>query len=201
MISAIILAGGESKRFGSLKQIYKFKNKTFIDHILENLIDLPLISEIVIGLGYDMERVMNNIKTHSEKIKIAMNYNYKDGQISTLKECLKVCSHFNKGFLVTLVDHPFISKNTYFYLINEFINYGFQKIIIPVYENKKGHPVIFPCYLKKELMNCPLEEGARFVIKNYESEVRLINTLDKFILADIDKIEDFEKSFYEWRLS
>jgi len=199
MLSAIILAAGESKRFGSLKQIFKFENKTFLEKILENLLETPFIFEIIVALGFEFQKIIENTKVNSEKIKFIVNYNYQDGQISTLKEALKNCSDFSNGYLVTLVDHPFIKKETYRYLIEEFIEYNFQKIIIPIYEGRRGHPVIFPKLLKNELLNAPLNEGARYVIKKFENIVKLVKTLDKFILADIDRIEDLEKIIYNWR--
>ncbi len=199
MITGIILAGGESKRFGSLKQIYKIEGKSFLEIILTNLDSISLISEIIIGLGYEHQTILESINIESPKLKIAINPDYTRGQLSTLQECIKIASPYAKGYLVTLVDHPFVRKQTYFRIINEFINYGMRDIIIPTYNNRRGHPVIFPASLKDEILNAPLDIGARYVIKKFDSLVRLINMIDEFILADIDRIDDLEKIFFKAR--
>lgn len=199
MISGIILAGGESKRFGSLKQLYRIDDKSFLEMILTNLDSISLISEIIIGLGYKYKSILETINIKSPKLKIAINPDYTRGQLSTLQECIKITSPYARGYMVTLVDHPFVRKQTYSKIINEFINYGMRDIIIPVYNNRRGHPVIFPASLKDEILNAPLDIGARYVIKKFDSIVRLINMIDEFILADIDRIDDLEKIFFKAR--
>ncbi len=190
MISGIILAAGESSRFGSLKQLYKLDGKSFLNRIIDNLQATFNVTEIIVGLGYKYESIIKHIDT--DKVKVVINSNYQRGQLSTFQECIKKVSTSSRGYLMTLVDHPFIKIETYNMLIGAFLKNNFENIVIPTYKGRKGHPVIFPAVFKKDIMDAPLNEGARYVTnKNIES-VQLVETDDEFVLADIDNEEDLK---------
>ena len=44
-------------------------------------------------------------------------------------------------------------------------------MVLPVFEGRRGHPVIFSAALYEELMKAPLELGARSVVWAHEEEV------------------------------
>jgi molybdenum cofactor cytidylyltransferase len=52
MISAIVLAAGESKRMGRSKQMLAWQGKTLLRHVLENLIS-STADEIILVLGHE----------------------------------------------------------------------------------------------------------------------------------------------------
>ena len=68
MISAILLAAGQSKRMkGSNKLLFKYKNKTLINYILKSLVKSK-VNKIIVVLGYEGKKVkIATIK--SKKIK------------------------------------------------------------------------------------------------------------------------------------
>ncbi|MBN1898666.1 MAG: nucleotidyltransferase family protein [Spirochaetes bacterium] len=191
MLSAIILAAGESRRFGDIKPLHKIKGKSFVEIILDVLEELDAVSEIMLGLGYNHKVIARSLGAGYSKMKIVINPDPARGQLSTLQECLKYCSSC-KGFLVSLVDHPFVRKGTYIKMIDQFIRSGSKNIIIPVCKKKKGHPVIFPEDLKDALLRAPLDQGARWVVQQFTSRVEYVNVRDRFILADIDRKQDLE---------
>ena len=63
-VTLLILAGGNSKRFGSDKSNFKFKNKTFIETILEKTQNI--FAEILISC--------NKSQSHLCKHKIKLSY-------------------------------------------------------------------------------------------------------------------------------
>ncbi|MBU1077693.1 MAG: nucleotidyltransferase family protein [Spirochaetes bacterium] len=188
MISFIILAAGESSRFGELKQLHKIRGRSFLELILTNLSELQVKKEIIVGVGYEKKKIFTELKKSRLSVKIAVNENYKNGQLSTFKECLKISDAESEGYMMVLSDHPLIKYSTYEQLINTF-NDNKEKIIIPEYKKRKGHPIIFPKELKSNLLDAPLDQGARTVIKENPGKVQLVPVDDPFIHADIDDKE------------
>ncbi len=51
-----------------------------------------------------------------------------------------------------------------------------KSIVLPVYEGKRGHPVIFSSALYEELKNAALEMGARSVVWAHSGDVQIVQT-------------------------
>ena len=76
MISAILLAAGQSKRILKENKLVKiYKGKPLINHILESLIKSK-IQKIIIVLGYEGNKVKKTT-LKSKKIIFVVNKNYK----------------------------------------------------------------------------------------------------------------------------
>ena len=105
MISAILLAAGESKRLKSENKLIKnFKKKPLINHILSSLLKSK-VDKIIIVLGFEAQKVRKKL-LKNKKIKIIINKKYKKGISSSIKIGLKHLLKNNKGF----IDNS--SKNT-----------------------------------------------------------------------------------------
>ncbi len=71
--SAIILAGGESKRMGQKKSTLLLQGKTFIEIIIDKLIDIGISEILISGYEYDLEKytdtgcVLKTVKDIYEK--------------------------------------------------------------------------------------------------------------------------------------
>ena len=110
MISAIVLAAGQSIRMGDdNKLVKKYKNRYLINHILNTLIKSK-IEKIIVVLGFEKSRV-RKIIIKNKKINFVFNKNYKSGMASSIKAGLKKISKKNIGFLIVQADMPLISKN------------------------------------------------------------------------------------------
>ena len=84
MISAILLAAGQSKRLaGENKLIKYFKNKPLINHSIDALIKSK-VNKIIIVLGYQSNQVKKLIKKN-KKISFVINKNYKKGMSTSIK--------------------------------------------------------------------------------------------------------------------
>ena len=88
MITAILLAAGESKRIpNENKLLKKFRGKPLINHILKPLIKSK-VNKIIIVLGYEHIKIKKLI-LQSKKITLIINKNYKNGISSSIKLGLK----------------------------------------------------------------------------------------------------------------
>lgn len=188
-ITAIILAGGKSHRMGTPKPLLKLKNKTFLDLIREKITKAG-IKNIYLVLGADAEYLKNNLNT--ENLNIIINKSWQNGQLSSLKAAIKRVKKETDGIIMFLIDHPSVKVSTIKKLLEAFRE-GSADIIVPEYEGYGGHPVIFSRNVFIALLQAPLNEGARAVVRNTKYITKRIRVNDRHIRQDIDTPEDFKK--------
>ena len=112
MISAILLAAGQSKRMqGENKLLKKYKNRPLINHILKSLIKSK-VNKIIIVLGYENKKI-KKIALKSKKITFVVNSQYLKGISTSIKCGLKKISNKNIGFLIVHADMPLVSKTIF----------------------------------------------------------------------------------------
>ena len=84
MISAILLAAGQSKRMeGENKLVKEIQGVPLIKRSVENILSSS-IDELIVVVGYQKEIVEKIIHKH-EKVKFVFNKNYEIGMASSIK--------------------------------------------------------------------------------------------------------------------
>jgi molybdenum cofactor cytidylyltransferase len=167
----------------------------FLEKILINAGNLtPAPSELIVILGFHKDKIEKEIDLSNYKLVI--NPDPGRGMLSSIIEGLshirdslsKDSSYKIDGILLSLVDHPMVKFETYQKIISEAaINSG--KIIIPICNERKGHPVFFPANIFEDLLNSPVDQGARWAVKKNEKLVKLLPVNDEHIYTDIDTPE------------
>jgi len=196
MLSGILLAAGESKRMGSLKALLPLfskeseKGDTFVSFILKNL--HFICDEVILVLGYQANLIKRKVVSLNLKVKIVVNKEYEKGQLSSLRVGIREVSPDCKGILLALVDHPLVKKETYKLLRDRFFREN-DKIIIPTYKGKNGHPVIFSSLFLPELMKAPLDQGARHVVRGHPEKIIFLPVEDEGIILNINTPEKYNK--------
>ncbi|MFC2061100.1 NTP transferase domain-containing protein [Elusimicrobiota bacterium] len=188
-ITAIILAAGESARMGSPKALLKIEDKNFIDIIREKLMEAG-ISDICLVLGAGAGDVKSNLNTDGLNIKI--NENWEKGQLSSLKTGLKGVSDQANAVMMCLIDHPQVQLETIKKLIVGFMDTK-ADIVIPQYQERGGHPVIYNKTVFKALMEAPLDKGARVIAKDSQYNILKVDVDDPYIRQDIDTPEEYNQ--------
>lgn len=187
MRSSIILAAGESSRMGTPKPLLMCGEGTFLRVICDRLRRAGM-DEVVVVLGAHAAEVRKGIGC--VKGKVVVNRKYTEGQLSSLRCGLRALHPASRGALVTLVDHPLIRESTYAEISRHWEKTP-DKIVLATYRGRGGHPVIFPRVVFGELMNAPLDEGARAVLRRDQQRVVRVELDDPGIVADIDRPEDY----------
>jgi molybdenum cofactor cytidylyltransferase len=90
--------------------------------------------------------------------------------------------------LLCLIDHPLISSVLVQELIEQFYKTK-SPIVLPVYEGRRGHPVIFSASLYDELLSAPLETGARAVVWAHKGEVEEVRTNEEGCVLNLNDPE------------
>ena len=189
MISAIVLAAGQSIRMGDdNKLVKKYKNRYLINHILNTLIKSK-IEKIIVVLGFEKSRV-RKIIIKNKKINFVFNKNYKSGMSSSIKAGLKRISKRSIGFLIVQADMPLISKK----IINSLcyaIENNNKEIVVPIYKRNMGNPIGFKSSMIKILNKTKGDSGAKKMIKRNKKKLSLIKVNSKSIFKDFNTQRDF----------
>ncbi len=188
MISCILLTAGESKRFGSPKALADIQNQKTIQVLQEKLIQ-SLIDEIIIVTGA-FENLINPYVLNHSKVRVVHNKDYKLGQTSSFQTGLNIVDKNSKGIMLLPIDCPFILTTSIDTLICYFRKHV-HDILIPSYQEKKGHPPILNAKLKNEILNLPPNKGLNSLIKLYQTKVLEIN--DPGIIQSFNTKEELEK--------
>ena len=189
MISAILLAAGQSKRMdGDNKLIKKYNKKYLINHILDTLIKSK-VNKIIVVLGFQSSKV-RKIIVKNKKINFVYNKNYKSGMASSIKTGLKRISERRTGFLIVQADMPLISKN----IINSIcyaIKNNKEEIIAPIYKKKMGNPIGFKSSMITILNKTKRDSGAKKMIMRNKKNLGLIKVNSKSIFKNFNTQKDF----------
>lgn len=92
------------------------------------------------------------------------------------------------GIVVALADMPFVQPQTILGVAQELV--AGAGIVVPIYQQQRGHPVGFHQRYLAELEGLQGDEGARSVLQRHGLEVRKLETDDPGIIADIDTVDD-----------
>ena len=184
-LSVVILAAGGSSRFGRLKQLFKFKRKSLLKHIVEKALKLQC-KEILVVHGSKAAQCQREIFS-CDTINI-INERWKTGISSSLILAIDSISVDSQAILILLCDQPLISYFQLKRLVKLWKQYP-KKIIASKYGNTVGVPVILPREYFKEVKKLKGDMGAKKIISDF-SKNRILMRIPEAAF-DIDNKKDF----------
>lgn len=188
MVSAIVLSAGSSNRMGTPKALLNIENKTFLQHIVDTL-QLARVLDVVVVLGSGAEQIQQTLDWFQGKV--VLNEHWEQGQLSSILRGLDEIEQKDlHGVLVCPIDHPLITQALIVDLLQAFWKSN-KKIIIPVYDGQRGHPIIFSSELFDELRNARHEIGARDIVHAHAGDICEVETNEQGIIQNIDTPEDY----------
>jgi len=187
MISSILLAAGQSKRMnGENKLTKKIKGLPLINHSIKNILNSS-IDEIIIVLGHEKE-IIEKFIDKDKKIKLVFNKNFDNGMASSIKVGLDHLSRNTEVFFICLGDMPEVKPNIYNKLVE---NKNNNKIVVPIYNNIQGNPVLFPMSMKKEIMQLDGDVGAKEVLSKNQDKILNLKINDEGIIKNYNTLDSF----------
>src|SRR5215472_7433093 len=190
MLAAVILSGGASSRMGSPKALLPYQGRPFLEHLLE-ITTRPEIGARKVVLGADADSIAKAIPLKAHEMVI--NADWEKGQLSSIQAALRSLPPGTDGMLLCLIDHPLISSA----LVGELIECFYKSkktVVLPVYEGRRGHPVIFSAALYEELLQAPLETGARAVVWAHAADVEEVRTNEEGCILNLNDPETMNKA-------
>ena len=188
MLSAILLAAGESKRMGEPKQLMPLGSSTMVEQAIDNLLN-SAVNEVIVVLGYKAEEITKTIA--AKPVKIIVNPNYRQGMSTSIIAGLILVDRQAQAVMLALGDQPSVDSQTINQLIEEFYNHD-KGIAVPTYQGRRGHPIIFDIKYKPKLLELKGDIGGRQIIQQHPDDVLEVAVDSESVIADIDTRADYQ---------
>jgi molybdenum cofactor cytidylyltransferase len=187
-ISALLLAAGKGERMGGVKQLLSLGEKRMIEAALHNL-QASRCDEIIVVLGFAADEIRPLVEG-KDRVKVVINPQFEAGMSTSIQQGLKEINPRATGILIALADQPFIPSEVINALIEGF-QAGAQGIVLPVYEGKRGHPLILDRKkYEAELLKLQGDVGGKEIVRVHLDDVLEVAVASKGVLIDIDAPED-----------
>lgn len=191
MISAIVLAAGKSARMGKVnKMLLPYGESTVIGTVVDALAN-SLVGEIIVVENQDA-----SIAAHLDsnaKVKFVTNKNADQGLTSSIQCGVEAASNNSTGYLICLGDMPLLTSTDYNLLINTLLNLKHEAILMPIYNNKRGNPVLFSVNFKEDVLLLKDNSGCKPVVTANNDFVIEVPFPNNSCHVDIDTMEDYKR--------
>ena len=187
MISAILLAAGQSKRMdGENKLTKEIQGTPLIKHSVKNIL-ASSIDELIVVLGYQKE-IIEKLIDKNKKIKFVFNKDFENGMSSSIKTGINNLSEKTEAFFICLGDMPMVNYNIYNQLIK---SKNDKEIIVPICEGQQGNPVLFLKSMKEKLMTLQGDIGAKQILEIHKDKLLNVEINDQGITKDFNTKDNF----------
>lgn len=184
-IGAIVLAAGLSRRAGpENKLLHPVDGKTMIRRSVEVLVKSD-VDPIVVVTGYERKKIEAELS--DLHVSFIHNKNFADGMGPSIGCGVAALPEHVDGALICLGDMPSIPVETISALINAAQE---GNICVPVYDGRRGNPVLFTKQFFQALMELRGDKGGKMLLQENDCLVCEVVTKDPGVMIDYD---DFRK--------
>jgi len=190
MISAIILAAGESKRMGQPKMLLEWGDTTVLGKVIATF-HAAGIQDVLVITGGAREQVE---KTIGDSARTIFNEGYKSGEmLSSLQTGLAAMKPETEAVLIGLGDQPQIEEETVRLVFQTYQHTG-ASIVVPSFQMHRGHPWLVARKHWKTILQMQTPDSPREFLNRFSGAIRYIEVATPTILQDLDTPEDYSKS-------
>ena len=189
MICAIVLAAGCSSRMGTQKLLLPFGGKTVITHIVGQLLESS-VNEVYVIVGYQRNQIERELSCQS--VSIINNTNYKTGMLSSVRCGLSAVSKNCQTVLVALGDQPSITTKLIDQMLQSYKTTN-KQILVPLYNGKRGHPIIFSAVYNNEILTHYDNVGLRGLLHAHDEDIFELTVSALGVISDMDYPEDYQR--------
>jgi molybdenum cofactor cytidylyltransferase len=194
MISALILAAGQSRRMGQPKLLLPWGNVTVLEQVVSVFARAGL-EDILVITGGAHQQVQELILKCGENypVRSAFNEQFADGEMISSLQCgLKVLASESIGAaMIGLGDQPQIQEGSVRAVRDAFLA-SKSPLIVPSYQMRRGHPWLVARPLWAEILAMRATLTPRDFLTPHAKDIHYVNLISSSILADLDTPEDYQ---------
>lgn len=184
----VILAAGESRRMGPLgpKALCRIGNLSLIEHIIGQYRRAGTAKPIVVlGCRAAQIRALAALK----KARIVVNRRYRSGRTSSFQSAVRAVDAV--AWFLHPVDVPLAGVDAVRRLLRAFREErGADKIFLPSFRKRCGHPALIDASLKSEILAMKPDDPLRDLIFRDRERIRFVPVRSRGILLDVDTPDD-----------
>ena len=192
MISAVILAAGESRRMGMQnKLLLQIGSEVLIRKFVKSVC-ASAADTVLVVLGHEAEKIKAVLQ--DQALRFVKNTCYEKGMTTSIQSGVNAASMESVGLMICLADLPFAETSDFNCLIQAFTDFRRTEsslIIVPVFQGQRGNPVLFSAEFRDKLL-AHNGEGCKGIVSKYPQSVREVSMENDNLLRDIDTPEDYK---------
>jgi molybdenum cofactor cytidylyltransferase len=195
VVRAVILAAGASSRMGRPKAALpmRYGGDTFVSRVIRTCLASGL-PDIVVVTGAHDDAVQRAMGRPHRAVRRVHNPAWQSGQLSSLLAGLGDRDDPRlEALLLTLVDAPFITEDTYRRVLHTWRTTR-APIVRPARGDVHGHPVVFDQAVFEELRRADPNVGAKAVVRARAADIVNVAVEDEGAFVDVDTADDYESS-------
>jgi len=190
MISAIILAAGESKRMGQPKMLLPWGNSTVLGKVITVLKSAGVENIITVTGGFreDVEAVARKYNA-----SVVYNTEYAINEMLSSIQCgIGSLKAEVEAALICLGDQPQVEERSV-RIVCEAFQKNRSNLVVPSFQMRRGHPWLVARPLWNEILNMRSPQSPRNFLNAHSKEIEYVEMDNSRTLEDLDTPEDYLK--------
>lgn len=189
--AAVVLAAGRGTRMaGRNKLLVEIHGKPIVRHGTEAAL-ASSARRVIVVTGHDAGGVHDALR--GLDVLVVHNPDYAKGLSASLRAGIAGVPADMDAALIMLGDMPFISPRLIHELSETQALNPEARIVMPNYNGRRGHPVLWHRSLFAELQAVEGDTGARDLFARYAQGIVELPTADEAALVDIDTAEELAR--------
>jgi len=191
-ISAIVLAAGESRRMGQPKMLLPWGETTVLGQVVATFAAAGLEDILVVtgGARLQVEALVAGLAKEFP-VHPVFNPAFAQGEmLGSIQTGLSALGPGQRAALVGLGDQPQVRAGVVRRICTAFAEKG-AALIIPSFQNRRGHPWLLARSLWQEFLALPATTTPRQFLQAHAGEIIYLTVEDDSILRDIDTPEEY----------
>ena len=189
MITAVILAAGESRRMGRPKMLLPWGQTSVLGQVVSNFRSAGVEDLLVVtgGARAQVEALTGGVA------RTVFNPDYTRGEMLSSVQCgLRNLPPDCEASLIALGDQPFVKTSSVRKVINAYA-VNRTTLVAPSYQRRRGHPWLVTAQHWPEIIGMRTPLTLRDFLINHQDEILYVNVDDPGILMDLDTPDDYAK--------
>lgn len=192
-VFAIIPAAGHSRRMGSPKLLLPWREGTVIDEVLSAWTGSQVTRTIIIVRSDD-----HALQTACSRwpVDVVRPDHAPADMIASIQAGLRhIADHHHPSdldrWMVAPADLPTLTTEAIDFVVESSDAHQPSRIVVPVYGEKRGHPVLLPWAISGKVLAAPPGRGLDYVISN--ESPRFISRPRELRPVDMDTLREYEE--------
>jgi len=196
MISAILLAAGESRRMGKPKMALKWGETTVLEHVISVFAKAGLEEILVVTGSYkdEVEEIISRAKK-LYPVRSIFNDKYATGEMLSSIQCglRDLMARVVGAALIGLGDQPQVQERSVRMVCEMSARTG-SPLVVPSYQMRRGHPWLIASELWQEFLEISPTQTPRDFLHTNSTKISYVGVDSDSVLLDLDTPKDYQSS-------